>query len=333
MAVEMASPWSDPTNATSGIPRYGRTAAFQELIVLEDRCRQQEGSLDRLPPIRQLQDSCLAALTQIRDEVQELFSGRELDRSAATATLKSLFWYLGSRGQAVSFLICNDFGWDAEIILRSYYETAAKIMFICTAAEADKNRLVEEFWNRSTSDGRTARKAAEAEKALPNDHFSKVVFQALQDGDLFDLSVCGSKAQRKRLEQKWSFSEIMEELERRASAGVPLRGIRSFLHIYGLASHLIHADAAAMDLMRDRATRPGEERAIVADAHAARIMSDQVHVAWLCAESLRTHFSAKFSDPERLFSVVRSMQALSRPFESAFEESRRAFYARYDDGG
>ncbi|WP_147395233.1 DUF5677 domain-containing protein [Azospirillum cavernae] len=193
-------------------------------------------------PIRVLQEANLQSLTQIRDEIKSLFSRYGSDSLESTETLKNLFSYLSSRNQAVSFLISHGYSWDAEIILRSFYETAAKILLICFAEDDDKDILINEFWNGlgSINDRKRARKAAYAEQIFETDSMSASIFSALQDDGTFNLQADGSKLQRKRLEQKWSFSEIIEQLDRQNINGKPLKGIKSLLHIYGVASHLEH---------------------------------------------------------------------------------------------
>ena len=267
-------------------------------------------------PERTFQEVSQLALSLIRDEVHGLFSRCSENTSEVNATLKMLFWYLASRSQAVSFLASNGFGWDAEIVLRSFYETAAKILFICFADEAEKDNLVVEFWRGlgSIDDRRTARKANFAKNVFDAGDISNMTFALLEDGRLFDLNPEGSRAERKRLEQKWSFSEILESLSKRNIGGESLSNIRALLHIYGMASHLIHADQAAMGLMSDRASRDSSERALLEESHICRIFSDQVNISWFCADALRRHFSETFSDLERLREAVNLVMQRRAPF-------------------
>jgi hypothetical protein len=270
-------------------------------------------------------------LAHIRDEIEGLFSRYGSDTSHVTSTVKMLSSYLMSRSQTTSFLISGGYCWDAEIILRAFYEAAAKVLFICFAEDNEKSSLADEYWHgfRPISDRRTGRKAAFAEQLFEKESVSALVFNALQDKQLFELDSGPSPAERKRLEQKWSFSEIIETLERYALQGKPTKQIKSLLHIYGMASHLIHADHAAMELIVDRATRVPEERGIVQTAHAARMMTDQVALAWLCADAIRQHFHGQFIDAMALKTAYEETMRLSKPLQAAFEESQREFYARW----
>lgn len=283
---------------------------------------------------RDLQEACLRTLSLIRDEVDGLFSRHGSGKPDITPTLKTLFWYLSSRSQAVSFLASWGYAWDAEIILRSFYETAAKILLLCFAEEGEKPTLVDEFWNKlgPINDRRTAKKAAHAERVFEPNSVSASVFGLLQDGKVFDLETEGSKAERKRLEQKWSFSEIIDKLSRSAPDGKSLQDITALLHTYGMASHLAHADNAAMDLMQDRALRDPEECKILEAGHLSRIMTDQVSISWFCADALRRHFGADFADAVKLREAFEQTLRLSRPFQTAFDKSQREFYARWLEG-
>jgi hypothetical protein len=287
--------------------------------------------MPELPPIRALQETSLESLTLIRDEIDGLFSRYGTEPLMITGTLKNLFWYLSSRSQTVSFLISYGYSWDAEIILRSFYEAAAKIVFICFADEAEKLNLINEFWHElgPIGDRKSAHKAKFAEQIQKKESVSASIFAMLQDSRVFDFVVDGSKAERKRLEQKWSFSEIIESLERQATQGIPLKGIKSLLHIYGMASHLIHADKHAMDLMHDRATRPIEELKTLEASHAARIMTDQVSITWLCADALRRHFNGEFSNAATFREAFNRTAELSKPFQTAFEDSQKEFYSHW----
>jgi Family of unknown function (DUF5677) len=284
------------------------------------------------PPIRLLQEANLSGLSVIRDEIQYLFVDREDDSHAVTLTLKNLFHYMFSRNQTVSFLISYGYSWDAEIILRSFYEVAAKILLLCLSEENEKPILVDEFWDGlgRINERKRARKAKFVGQQFEKDSISASIFSMLQDGRIFDLQ-SGSKTERKRLEQKWSFSEMIAQLSKLLSNGKTLEEIISLLHTYGMASHLIHGDQTAIELIYDRETRSLEERKVLEAAHVARIMTDQISITWFCADALRQHFRAVFSDAANLRQVFDRVVQLAEPFQAAFEDSQRDFYARLQE--
>lgn len=278
--------------------------------------------------LRLLQEASLEAHAVIRDEIVGLLARYGGDTPDITPTLGKLFNYLSSRNQAVSFMVSWGYSWDAEIILRSFYETAAKILFICFAEQQEKPLLIDEFWNKlgSINDRRKARKAEFSEQMTAAGSVSSSIFEALNDGRLFDLEAKGNKADRKRLEQKWSFSEIVEALEDRLVNGEPLVGMKGLLHNYGICSHLTHADNAALDLMTDRALRDPQELRLLEIGQISRIFSDQVSLAWFCAEALRYHFRGEFIDKDKFVDAFRKIERLCEPLQAAFYDSQKDFY-------
>lgn len=278
-----------------------------------------------------VQESALAALTRLRDETEHLFETDGRPSIDITSTLQRLFHYLSCRSQAASFLISADYAWDAEILLRSFTETAMRIVFICTAPRDLQADLVSEYRDQLSVvyDRRRANHAAHAISLFTEsgDDNSTTIFAALQNHELAEPGVGGNKASRKALEQKWSFAGMIETLDQRPTAdGRSPRHLKSMLHGYALSSHLLHGDVAALDLMTDRVNRePAELRALKA-AHACRIMTDQVNMTYFCVDSLRRSFNAKFADEGALTQAIRLTNELSEPFGAAFYETQRALY-------
>ncbi|TXM93737.1 hypothetical protein FV222_22040 [Methylobacterium sp. WL103] len=277
--------------------------------------------------IRELQEHNLFVMSLLRDEAVHLFEVAEDRESKIVATLSHLFSYIFSRSQTISFLIGGGYDWDAEIILRSFYETAAKIIYICSVDDEERPTLVNEFWDElgPISDRKNAVRASYAEEALGEGVSSKIL-RALQNGKIFDLESEGNKHSRKRLEKKWSFTEIISVLEARSLKGKPLKGIKSLLHMYGSSSHLIHADKFAMDLMHDRATRPAEELIFLKAGHVSRIMSDQVNILWLCIENFLDLTKGHFKDEMKLKIAYQKFSTSSNLLITLFEENQSPFY-------
>jgi len=244
-------------------------------------------------------------------------------------TLRLLVHYKSERSQAVSLLLSHGYSWDAEIVLRSIYETTAKIVFICSAEETEQEILIAEFWQGlgAINDQKRARKAELTEKLFKNhDPFSAAVFSLLQNKKLFSLDRSTNRMQRKVLERKWSFSEILETLSNRHLGEWSLKEIKSLLHMYGTASHLIHANQGALNLMIDRVLRDPAERQLLENAHACRIMYDQVSMSFFCAEALRVNLKTAFRQRDGIVSALGRLSALTSPFQKVFAESQTEFY-------
>lgn len=241
-------------------------------------------------------------------------------------TCSCLGRYYADRGRAVLTLCVRGFDWDADIIVRTMYECAAKVFRIALAPAADREALVDEFWEwlPESSDRKIARKAALAEAVFPDGHPSRDVFALMKDARMQRTSRNLNKAQRRQLEGKWSFAEIVAELATNSVGN----DINALLHIYGMASHLAHADHVAMDLMFDRSIRPAEELLTLRIGHAARIASDISSLGYFCCR-----LSARLAGNE-LEMTSGAAEANERVFriaqkhEAAFNKSQVLFYDR-----
>jgi hypothetical protein len=58
-------------------------------------------------------------------------------------------------------------------------------------------------------------------------------------------------------------------------------------------------------------------------------MSDQVSIAWLCAEALRRNFRGEFFDETKLRDALNRALESGKSFQIAFEKSQKDFYSRY----
>lgn len=252
------------------------------------------------------------------------------ERDEGVRTLACLGRYFTDRGRGVLNLGISGFDWEAEILLRTIYECAAKLLLLALVDEGERTTLLEEFWEVApeASDRKTARKAAEAESVFPEDHASRDVFRLLRDDRMVRKALNLNKAERRRIEGKWSFAEIIDRLARIQFGGKEMSEIRSFLHIYGMASHLTHVDHAAMDLMFDRATRPLDEVVVLRIGHISRIASDMSTLGTFCA-----HVTAPLAGLEggALAEIDRANDTLfeiSSGYSAQFSESQRGFYDR-----
>lgn len=264
-----------------------------------------------------------------RDAIDSLFLAHAPPMVVDT-TLKRLFGYMSERSQAVSFLVSSGYAWDAEIVLRPLYEVNARIWLICLAPnEKAREALVAEFWgdhveiyNRKRA-GRAATAAAIASSnGVTGDD---KILCALADDQFFTFSQA-DKGTRKKVEQKWSFTEIVRFLEKNAPDDFDMSAIAGLLHMYGLASHLIHADAAALDLMADRKLRDPDELAILSATHLCRIFNDQASFWLFSALALAHRFGEKQAIDDEVFEKYARIQKLAAPISEEFEQSQAAFY-------
>ena len=245
------------------------------------------------------------------------------------STLSMLLRYYVDRGHAVLSLLQARLDWDAEILLRTCYECASKTLFIALSPPPERATLVWEFWVPlgEAADRKTARKALFAEQVVPaSPSQARDVFRFLRDPRMIRDRLALSKKARRRLEQKWSFSELVESLTDLQVGDQKLAEARSLLHGYGMASHLAHADSRAMELMLDRALRPSVELRLLQDGHAARIVSDLILIGTFCIYAVRAALDSPDVTLREMQRQAETVLALATDMENAFYDSQRDFY-------
>lgn len=268
-----------------------------------------------------LQELAIKAISVARDEIVQIFSENFSKSDIVDDTLDRMLRYMSARSQAISLLISSNYVWDAEIILRSFYETVAKIWYICCEPSQNRTDLVVEFWTvlAAANNHKRAHKAGFTANIFDKSD-SKIdseIMNALTDRELFDFG-SSNKAERRKIADKWSFSAIIERLAKSGAAGMDWSPAKGMLFMYGQQSHLIHADDAALDLMLDRKVRPEIELRALHKAHVARLFSDQVSLWFLTSVTLRFRFSLSIIASEDLLRVYSEFNELSQFMTSDF---------------
>ena len=245
------------------------------------------------------------------------------------STLSMLLRYYVDRGHAVLSLLQDRLDWDAEILLRTCYECASKTLFIALSPAPEREQLVWEFWVPlgEVADRKTARKALFAENVVPDTPSrARDVLRLLRDPGMIRDRLGLSKKARRRLEQKWSFSELVESLTELQVGDQKLAEARSLLHGYGMASHLVHADSRAMELMLDRALRPSVDLRLLQDGHAARIVSDLILIGSFCVYAVWAALDSPDVTLREMKRQAEIVLALATDMENTFYQSQQTFY-------
>lgn len=240
-------------------------------------------------------------------------------------TLRFFIDTIFARSRATFALIRNGCCWEAEIILRSLYEAHARSILFCVAN--DHEPLLHEFWvaNLSSSDRKTALKARLSSELFPNGSPDSDIFRFLQEPSVFDVEPKANKAARRRLDQKWSFPEVLNAIEEASKEGISFPGSKALLHMYGVQSEILHVSAKYYDLLWDRAIR-GDDLVDSENGHIARQLSDMV---WMAGTSLsyalrRLGFtSEKFAFP---LQVCEEFSGSIAPIKEQFDSSQQGFY-------
>lgn len=261
----------------------------------------------------------------------DLFGAIQPQQSLFSETLRVLSNYASDRCRAVYCLAVNGFVFDAEIVLRSFYETIAKCLFLATCPESRREQLLSEFWEilPEIYDAKGAERAEIAEKTARR-HGAKddeTVFAKLRDPELFKVEPPKNRKFRNEVEQRWSFSKIMDTLNRGLEGHTRLSSADSLFHIYGIASHITHASPKAFDLLEDRSLR-GIDLLCLEAGHIARMLSDMVSLTALILHQSQVALLGEAPMAAALRDSFERMSEISAPFHESFHRSQDDFYDR-----
>ncbi len=256
------------------------------------------------------------------------------ESNLAESTLQKLIQYQFDRCLGAYCLIINGLVWDAEIIVRSVYETSAKVLLIASAIGENRNTLVSEFWDGLAAiyDKKGADKAEIAKRIFAEESENDVrIFEALQDPSLFAVEAMENKRSRDKIEQRWAFSNIVKRLSQTSAEHRRIVGFDALTHMYGMMSHLAHASPKALDLMEDRATR-GEDLVALETAHISRMLSDLVHLTGFSLRFAYASMAGSLAEDDPLNSVVEIMHEASAQISAKFHSSQDGLYRAKTSG-
>jgi Family of unknown function (DUF5677) len=263
----------------------------------------------------------------------ELFNAITTERDLCWQTLSFLTAYQFDRSQAAYCLFVNGLVWDAEIVIRVVYEAMAKIAFLGSSTPEARSKLLDEFWHvlPAIYDRSGAQKAAPAEKlSMKFGAFDDArVFAHLQNPEIFELDQSSNRKTRKEIEQRWSFSKMIESVGKSSGGRHRLSGLDGLAHFYGMASHLAHASPKAFDLMMDRASRDDDLHCLEV-SHICRMMSDLVSLGCYSLQICDLALTGNRKKSDKLDLHFERMHKAIEPFRARFAQSQDDFYSRYE---
>lgn len=238
-----------------------------------------------------------------RDDIQVVLDSASENEEYVNA-IRPIVHFIGERSQALILLIQDGYLWDAEIIVRPIMEASMKILFLSFTTADERQNRIREFW-QDLPEVNTLRQSDRARLVLERTGARGVFAKALgplvlPDEEESTLREKWPKKNRRRLEQKWSFSEILRSSEEFMRSSFGEGFVRAATHNYGLSSHLIHCDESGLGLISDRVMRPPRERQKLTNSHAARLLSDCVSYIALAA----TCISHVLGKAERDFDIA-----------------------------
>lgn len=216
--------------------------------------------------------------------------------------------------------------WDAEIINRSIIEGVVKYIFMLQGTDDEVLEKVNEYWDilPSYSSVKRSDRVSSLLDEVDAEFLQKS--QSLQDMKLTESETESiregtNKHQRKLLEQKWSFSTIIQEFNKSKESG-----LSSLIHLaynFGMSSHLIHKDGDGVAMIWERCTRDSKRQEVVKLAHIARTISD------LCTlTEVRTWILHKKCNKKHDFtkSIRESYSPLFSELKLAFDDFNKVEY-------
>lgn len=284
--------------------------------------------LDKHARLTKLIAACNDAQVVQRDALLELTRSGDPteDWEDFRPTLRLLLGYILERGFAALRLMTMRHDFDAEILLRTFHEGAAKLMLIALTPEADRVEVLDEYWAGlgQVADRKTAHRAGMAESVMPDEPSdSRDSLRVLQSRHFQRGEQTLDRHERRRLEQKWSLPEVLKALDRLLKT--ERREAVALLHIYGMASHLAHADCRALELTLDRSFRPPEERANLEHAHVARMLSDIAMLGASCTLLTTEASGGRRDGLESMMAKARKVGAGAAMIIRAFDVTQREF--------
>jgi len=190
--------------------------------------------------------------------------------------------------------------WDAEIVYRSALECLVKLIFISSVDGEEREKRLKEYWEdlREISMLKQSEQAKKNLTIYKGNESVRLTFApiVLSEAEEMALRAKWPRAERKKLEQKWSFSEIILSIanDYRGSQAIEFLGLA---HNYRYASHVSHADETGVLIIAEREHRPLEEKEIADFAHYIKHLSDTfyfslalaIHVLYFVKKRLLFH--------------------------------------------
>ncbi|MBW3777060.1 hypothetical protein GL272_08895 [Aeromonas veronii] len=215
--------------------------------------------------------------------------------------------------QSSLILLREGLEWDAEIILRSISEGVIKYVYMLQGSDDEILEKAKEYWFVLPEYASIKRSDKASSFLTAANGYCVPKWKAMEDlildqQDIESIRHGSNKKSRSLLEQKWSFSEILNCFSK--SEDKMLSDLVHLSYNFGMSSHLIHKDADGVGMIWERDTREPDRRKVVKLAHIARAISD------ICVLSdIRTIFLMKHCGGDMAF-----INDMKSSYHELFEE-------------
>ncbi len=185
--------------------------------------------------------------------------------------------FIIERLNTVFYLTVSNLIWDAEIVLRCATETFVKFLFISSSTNQERKIRQNEYWS-DLSEINSIKQSNQARINLDVLGESTMNHLAcsgliLSDEQETILRQKWPKKERQRIEQKWSFTEMVKSLSK-SYENQEFKIFLAMLHGYRMSSHVIHGDETGVGIIDERNGRKPKEKETAYFAHYLRLLSD-----------------------------------------------------------
>ncbi|MES2737494.1 MAG: hypothetical protein V4672_14315 [Verrucomicrobiota bacterium] len=217
--------------------------------------------------------------------------------------------------------------WDADSLARSVSEGTIRFLFLCHGNEADRGVKLHEYGILLPLFSSLKQHKRAKEIIAKNPNFADPLLKPFKDMILPEEEIQRIQNEyprkfRQRIEQRWAFMEICDELQR--DGDLYFAEIFHLHHPYGMSSHIIHQDRIGTGMVIERMRRSDERRHAVELAHAARLVYDVFIYATARAFAL---YRANKLDPEPIINVYKKFGPIRQEIETAYQSFYEIEYA------
>jgi hypothetical protein len=229
--------------------------------------------------------------------------------------------YCAMLSQTVLQMTLNDIVWECEILMRTISEGTIKLLYICgdTNTIGEKIQQYSEELSDYSINKDSTRAMTYVEKVEGLDDVHKHTYLTL---DKFTVDLEKTRKERKQTEQRWSFLEMLNQIEKMSMPFVDK--ITALAYGYGLSSHFVHADFEAIGLIWDRINREEKEQELLHNAHKSRFMGDMLTMALARAWILNKNGEGDIEEYKKLAisfnELMKKILALSEPWNDYYRE-------------
>ena len=161
---------------------------------------------------------------------------------------------------------------------RALIECTVRMCYVCYAPRDAIPNLIKEY-ARSLYEVSRLEQSERAKKSQTLAHATK------RGGALYNNPIILSsdaeeclrsrwpKSKRQVLKQKWSFSEMIKQLDKWVKPHFRTDIVSSFIHSYGISNHLIHAGESGMGVVANRKAKPQDEQSMMGTAHLHKLLA------------------------------------------------------------